>query len=240
MHFSFIKIIFLSFFFLHPFEINSNILVFDVSQKKISVSSDLDDTHFTIYGFSDSPKNLVLKITGPNQKVVLQKKKKVFGMWTWNKTGEFSYPSLFHYYTNIKDNDIDFNVKKDLVDNIKLIGKDDDNLKKELIDKKMSIGLFSIKNESFKLLSDGTPLFFKIPVKLPKNSPAGKYLVSMNLMDQGSKFETKKIQIFVEKPGISSFIFEFAHKFSFIYGLFSAMIAIALGLSAGLIFRRIL
>jgi len=193
MHFSFIKIIFLFSFFLHPFEIKSNILIFDVSQKKVSISNDSEDTHFTIYGFSDSPNNLVLKITGPKQKVVLQKKKKVFGMWTWNKTGEFSYPSLFHYYINMKDSDIDFHVKKDLVDNIKLIGKDDDNLKKELIDKKMSIDLFSIKDESFKLLSDGMPLFFKIPVKLPKNSPAGKYLISMNLMDQGSKFETKKI-----------------------------------------------
>ena len=238
MHFSFIKIIFLFFFFLHAFEIKSNILIFDVSQKKVSVSSDSEDTHFTIYGFSDSPNNLVLKITGPNQKVFLQKKKKVFGMWTWNKTGEFSYPSLFHYYTNIKDNEIDFHVKKDLVDNIKLIGKDDDNLKKELIDKKMSIDLFSIKNESFKLLSKGTPLFFKIPVKLPKNSPAGKYLISMNLMDKGSKFETKKIQIFVEKPGISSFIFEFAHRFSFLYGVFSAIIAIGLGITAGFIFKK--
>ena len=121
MHFSFIKIIFLFFFFLYAFEIKSNILIFDVSQKKVSVSSDSEDTHFTIYGFSDSPNNLVLKITGPNQKVFLQKKKKVFGMWTWNKTGEFSYPSLFHYYTNIKNNEIDFHVKKDLVDNIKLI-----------------------------------------------------------------------------------------------------------------------
>ena len=238
MHFSFIKIIFLFFFFLYAFEIKSNILIFDVSQKKVSVSSDSEDTHFTIYGFSDSPNNLVLKITGPNQKVFLQKKKKVFGMWTWNKTGEFSYPSLFHYYTNIKDNEIDFHVKKDLVDNIKLIGKDDDNLKKELIDKKMSIDLFSIKNESFKLLSNGTPLFFKIPVTLPKNSPAGKYLISMNLMDKGSKFETKKIQIFVEKPGISSFIFEFAHRFSFLYGVFSAIIAIGLGITAGFIFKK--
>ena len=238
MHFSFIKSIILSFFFLHAFEIKSNILIFDVSHKKVSVSSDSKDTHFTIYGFSDSPNNLVLKITGPNQKVFLQKKKKVFGMWTWNKTGEFSYPSLFHYYTNIKDSEINFHVKKDLVDNIKLIGKDDDNLKKELIDKKMSIDLFSIKNESFKLLSKGTPLFFKIPVKLPKNSPAGKYLISMNLMDKGSKFETKKIQIFVEKPGISSFIFEFAHRFSFLYGVFSAIIAIGLGITAGFIFKK--
>ena len=238
MLFNFIKIIFLFLFFLRSFEVKSNILIFDVSHQKVSISGDSKKTNFTIYGFSDSPKNLVLKITGPNQKVVLQKKKKVFGMWTWNKTGEFSYPSLFHYYTNIKNNDIDFHVKKDLVDNIKLIGKDDDNLKKELIDKKMSIDLFSIKNESFELLSEGIPVFFKIPVKLPKNSPAGKYLVSMNLMDQGSKFETKKIEVFIEKPGVSSFVFEFAHKFSFLYGVFSAIIAIGLGITAGFIFKK--
>ena len=238
MLFNFIKIIFLFLFFLRSFEVKSNILIFDVSHQKVSISGDSKKTNFTIYGFSDSPKNLVLKITGPNQKVVLQKKKKVFGMWTWNKTGEFSYPSLFHYYTNIKNNDIDFHVKKDLVDNIKLIGKDDDNIKKELIDKKMSIDLFSIKNESFELLSEGIPVFFKIPVKLPKNSPAGKYLVSMNLMDQGSKFETKKIEVFIEKPGVSSFVFEFAHKFSFLYGVFSAIIAIGLGITAGLIFKK--
>ena len=90
MRFSYIKIIFLFFFFLCPLQGVPNILIFDVSQEKVSVSSGLNDEHFTIYGFSDSPKNLVLKITGPNQKVVLQKKKKVFGMWTWSKTGEFS------------------------------------------------------------------------------------------------------------------------------------------------------
>ena len=50
-------------------------------------------------------------------------------MWSWSKTGEFIYPGLFHYYTN-KDDEIDFEVKKDLFDNVKLIGKDDDNLKK--------------------------------------------------------------------------------------------------------------
>ena len=42
------------------------------------------------------------------------------------------------------------------------------------------------------------------------------------------------------KLGLSSFIFKFAHNFSFIYGLFSAIIAISLGLSAGLIFRKYL
>ena len=165
-------------------------------------------------------------------------KKKIFGMWTWGKTGEFSYPSLNHYYTNNKTNQIDFEIKKDLYDNIKLIGKDDDNLKKDLIEKKMSIDLFKIKNNSFNTINKDVPSLFKIPIKLPLNSPAGDYFVSMSLMDGGDTFETRKIKLEVKKPGIGSFIFSFAHKFSFVYGVFSAIIAIALGVFASLVFRK--
>lgn len=76
------------------------------------------------------------------------------------------------------------------------------------------------------------------PVKLPENSPAGEYFISMSLMDGGNKFETKKTKLTVKKPGVSSFIFSFAHKFSFIYGVFSAIIAIALGVFASFVFRK--
>ena len=104
----------------------------------------------------------------------------------------------------------------------------------------MSLGLFTIKNNSFEIINRKMPSFFKIPIKLPKNSPEGIYTVSLNIMDSINNFESKKIQIKVIKPGLSSFIFKFAHRFSFIYGLFSAIIAITLGLSAGLIFRKFL
>ena len=80
-------------------------------------------------------------------------------MWSWSKTGEFIYPGLFHYYTNKDDEEIDFEVKKDLFDNVKLIGKDDDNLKKDLIEKKMSLGLFLIKNNSFEVINKKMPNF---------------------------------------------------------------------------------
>ena len=216
----------------------ANKLIFDVSNSQITLGDKKKQSDFTIYGFSDSKRTLVLKITGPRQKVILQKKKKILGMWTWGKTGEFSYPSLNHYYTNNKSNQIDFEIKKDLYDNIKLIGKDDDNLKKDLIEKKMSIELFKIKNNSFNVINKDVPSLFKIPIKLPENSPAGDYFVSMSLMDSGDKFETRKVKLTVKKLGVSSFIFSFAHKFSFIYGVFSAIIAIALGVFASVVFRK--
>ena len=221
-------------------EIKSQVLIFDLSERNIKISKDDLNADFTIFGYTNSTSSLVLKIKGPGQKVILQKKNKIFGMWSWSKTGEFIYPGLFHYYTNKDDDEIDFEVKKDLFDNVKLIGKDDDNLKKDLIEKKMSLDLFRIKNNSFQTINKKIPNFFKIPVKLPKNSPEGIYTVSLNIMDSINNFESKKIEIKVSKPGLSSFIFKFAHKFSFIYGLFSAMIAIGLGLSAGFVFRKYL
>ncbi len=234
------KIVFLLFLIFFVKEGDAETLIFDLSERFIEVSRDKTNPDFTIFGFTDSKSSLVLKIKGPNQKVILQKKKKVLGMWSWNKTGEFIYPGLFHYYTNKNDDEIDFEVKKDLFDNVKLIGKDNDNLKKDLIKKKMSLGLFLIKNNSFETINKKLPNFFKIPVKLPNNSPEGSYTVSLNIIDSINNFESKKVKIDIYKPGLSSFIFKFAHKFSFIYGLFSAIIAISLGLSAGLIFRRFL
>ena len=233
---------FLLLFFLISFvkQVESEILIFDLSEKFIEISQDSIDPDFSIFGFTDSKSSLVLKIKGPDQKVILQNKKKVLGMWSWNKTGEFIYPGLFHYYTNKDDDEIDFGVKKDLFDNVKLIGKDDDNLKKDLIEKKMSLGLFLIKNNSFNIINKKMPSFFKIPVKLPANAPEGKYTVSLNIIDSVNNFESRKVEINVVKPGLSSFVFKLAHKFSFIYGLFSVIIAIGLGLTAGFIFKKYL
>ena len=176
-------------------ESSSESLIFDLSDRFIEISKDNVKPDFTIFGFTDSESSLVLKIRGPNQKVILQNKKKIFGMWSWNKTGEFIYPGLFHYYTNKNDDEIDFEVKKDLFDNVKLVGEDNDNLKRDLIKKKMSLGLFLIKNNSFEVVNKKLPNFFKIPVKLPKNAPEGDYTVSLNIIDSINNFESKKERV---------------------------------------------
>jgi hypothetical protein len=216
----------------------AKVLIFDLSQKNIEISKNDNEPDFIIFGFTDSSEPLVIKIKGPEQKVILQKKTKVMGMWSWKKTGEFIYPGLFHYYTNKNSKEIDFQIKKDLFDNIKLVGEDNDNLKRDLIEKKMSIDLFLIENDSFKVINEKLPNFFKIPITLPKNSPSGEYSVSLSIMDSLNNFQSPEQIIIVEKLGLSSFVFKIAHKYSFIYGILSAIIAIGLGFFAGIIFRK--
>ena len=95
--------IFLIFLILNIFFINrseSKVIVFDVSKKNIQLSEKAKDPDFIIFGYTDFDEPLVIKIRGPEQKVILQKKTKVLGMWSWRKTGECIYPALFHYYPN--------------------------------------------------------------------------------------------------------------------------------------------
>ena len=216
----------------------ADLLSFDIPSKKVILKSKTNEPSFVIYGYNTSKNFVVVKIKGPNQKVILQKKTKFLSMWTWKKSGEFSYPSVFHYYTNNKKLDIDFRIKKNLHDNIILLGKDRDNLKKDLIKKKMNTGFFLIKNNAFNEIEKENPVFFKIPVYLPYNSPAGKYEIMMEVFNAGKVVQKKKKYLTVVKPGFNSFIYSFAHNFSFLYGLLCAIVAIALGLTAGYVFRR--
>ena len=78
MHFkvlNFLKIIVIIIFIFVTNSVEASKLIFDISNSHITLSNKKKDSDFTVYGFSDSKQTLVLKITGPRQKVILQKKK---------------------------------------------------------------------------------------------------------------------------------------------------------------------
>ena len=54
----------------------SEILTFDISNENVNLSNDLKKSDFVVYGFTDFKDSIVLKIKGPLQKVILQKKTK--------------------------------------------------------------------------------------------------------------------------------------------------------------------
>ena len=55
--------------------LKANTLFFDISDTKIILGEETNEADFIIYGFSNAKRTLVLKITGPKQKVILQKKR---------------------------------------------------------------------------------------------------------------------------------------------------------------------
>ena len=125
------KSVLIFFSILIPFGLLSNSLSLDVSSNKILTKPNQKNINLIVFGYNDDSGYLVLKVIGPQQKVILQNKKKLFGVWTWSKTGEFTYPALYHFYSNKPSEKIEFKIQKEMFDNIKLQGKDNDNLKKK-------------------------------------------------------------------------------------------------------------
>ena len=76
MHFrKLVTLKFCIFFILSFVDLKANTLFFDISNIKVILGEEKNAVDFTIYGFSDAKRTLVLKITGPKQKVILQKKR---------------------------------------------------------------------------------------------------------------------------------------------------------------------
>lgn len=235
------KIFLILFFLIIPLDIlSSQTINFDVSKEKITLTRNSLEPELTIFAFNSFEDSLIVKLIGPQQKVILQEKKLFLGMWTWGKIGEFKYPALYHFYINKNSEPLDFTIKKTMFDGVRLVGKDDDNLKKDLIKKKMNLGLFLVKEKSHLTINKDNPNFFKIPIKIPYSAPSGKYKLTMEVIKDGKIIKKKEKSIKVNKMGFNSFIFTLAHKFSFIYGIISVLIAISFGIIAGVIFRKIL
>lgn len=229
------------FLFLIPLGALSKTLSVAVSSDKVLTKPNQYEVNVTIFGYNERPGSLILKIIGPQQQVILQNKKKIFGVWTWSKTGEFTYPAFYHFYSNKPSEKIDFKIQKEMFDNIKLQGKDNDNLKKDLIQNKESVGLFSREKKEFFLVNESNPNFFKIPLTIPYSAPTGKYTVILeNLSSTGELKKSVKKYFNIEKQGLNSLVYYFAHKFSFLYGMLSAILAILFGLGAGYVFRKLI
>ena len=125
-------------------------------------------------------------------------------------------------------------VLENKISNRNFISNDSQNIwKKNFVRLKKNKNLFKeyeIKNINDKLFQ--TRVFF------PPNSIPGKYIVSVYQINNNIITERDDKMIIIEKSGIGSKIYHFAHNHSAAYGLFTIIFAIISGLLAATLFRR--
>ena len=79
---------------------------------------------------------------------------------------------------------------------------------------------------------------FRLDVPLPKNIRPGDYDVRVLHLRDGALLSEKFSSISVKKSGIGALIYRFAHEYSFFYGIFAVLFAVASGWIAAVAFRR--
>jgi len=227
--------------------INATNTYFDLSEDKIEIQTDFIGKEIIIFGILEEGKEIILSIKGPIKNSKIQKKERIFGFWF--NTKQITYnniPSTFYIASSKKVEDIlptSTIIKEELSFNLILENKISNRnfisdasqkiWKNNFVRLKQNKNLFrkyEIKNINNKLFQ--TRVFF------PSNSIPGKYTVNIYQIKNNLITGKDEKFIIIEKSGIGSKIYNFAHNHSAAYGLFTILFAVISGLIAATLFRR--
>ena len=228
-----------------------NQIVADLSQDNVEISTDFLGAKILLFGAYDGKKgdDIIIVVTGPKGLVTVQKKEKVFGVWVnTQKINYINSPKYLNILSNRDINDI-LNQRTRKIAEIglnnlnvriqpgKVVSKEKEKIwRKALTRNMLKSKLWSLNENSVYLNKDA---LFRSYLTLPSNVPTGIFNVKI-LQYRNNKLISKETStINVLKSGISAEIYNIAHNYSTLYGIFAVLLAVLIGWITNLIFRKI-
>ena len=220
---------------------------FDLSENEIKIETDFNGKEIIIFGILNEDQDTLITIKGPEKKALIQKKERILGFWfntkqiTYNKIPSIFFiassaniENILPMSTIIKE-ELSFDLllenklsKRNFISDISLQDWEDNfvrikknkNLFKEYKVEKIENKLFQ------------TRMFF------PAESIHGEYIVNVYQIKDNVILNKKEKIITLQKSGIGSQIYDFAHNNAAAYGFFTIIFAVLSGFLAATLFRR--
>ena len=220
---------------------------FDLSQDNIKIETDFNGKEIIIFGILNDDQETIITIKGPPKKALIQKKERFLGFWF--NTKQITYdkiPSIFFIASSAKLEDIlpmSTIIKEELSFDLLLENK---------LSQRNFISDVSLKNwqDNFVRIKKNKSLFkqykvakienklFQTRVFFPAESIPGKYKVQVYQIKNNIILNKKEKILTLQKSGMGSQIYDFAHKNAAAYGFFTIVFAILSGFLAATLFRR--
>ena len=227
-----------------------NQIVADLSQDNVKISTDFLGAKILLFGAYDGKKgdDIIVVVTGPKGLVTVQKKEKILGVWVnTQKVNYINAPKYLNISSNRDINQI-LNQKTRKISEIGLNNlnvriqpgkninpQNEKEWRKALTRNMLKSNLWSLNENSVALNKDA---LFRSYLTLPSNVPTGNFNVKI-LHYRNSKLISKETStINVLKSGISAEIYNIAHNYSTLYGIFAVLLAVLIGWATNLIFRK--
>lgn len=230
-------------------------LVADLSENSVSIESDFHGTELLLFGAIDGMQgdDIIIVVRGPDVKIAQRRKSKVAGIWInvetniWTKTPSFYQILATRDLAKIADEDtlqtlgvgahnlaLQIAPEKDPIET-GLPKPTVNGMVGELTANMSKIGLWGAKVDTI-TLKEGA--LFRSVIDLPSNVLSGLYDVRIIHMRDGMMLSEDNASITINKGGLSATIYNMAHQYSFFYGLFAVIFAIAAGWLAAALFRK--
>jgi uncharacterized protein (TIGR02186 family) len=234
----------------------SEMIQIGLSTDRITITTDFSGTDLTIFGALNDVDPLyarqnrydvIVVLEGPNRPVVVRRKDRVLGMWINTQSETFvNVPISYSVSTTRPMQDMaqpatykrlslgaDFRYlePQDKQGNPATI----EEFTAALRERKETTGLFSERIGGVQFLS---PNLFRATLELAPNVPIGTHRARAFLFKNGVFIRETSAQLAIQKSGVEQSIFQAAHEYSLLYGIFAVALAIATGWLGRLIFSR--
>lgn len=235
-------------------------LVTDISDHLISISSDFTGTELLLFGaIGDVGEagrgDVIVVVRGPEQRMVVRKKKRRSGIWINTKPVIFG--NVPGFYAVSASAPLDKIAPKTLLarhkiglDNIQVtpepgsrktvVGDAErvDAYRDAVIRNMRREGLFSEETGGIRFMAD---TLFRTRIAFPANVPVGNYQAEVYLIRDGKIVSggAQSSPIFIDKVGLGRAVYNFAHQQPFIYGAVAVLLALLAGWIAAIVFRKL-
>ena len=231
-------------------------VIASLSQNAVGITTDFTGSRIFVFGaierarLSDERDNeldIIIAITGPNERVVLRKKSRKFGIWMNDESVEVDAAPAFYAVASsgpldaILTETADLRHKITIDKAIRLVGEADNvddpaEFSEAIIRLRRNEGIYFEDIGGVDIIS-GT--LFQTNVQLPANLVEGDYQAKVFLLREGRVVDDFVTEIAVRKVGLERWLYNLAHEHSLLYGIFSIFVALVAGWGASEIFRQL-
>jgi uncharacterized protein (TIGR02186 family) len=233
-------------------------LIASLSTHRVMVTSNFTGEELVLFGGIEPDPgsrarragyDVVVTVTGPRQTVVNFRKARMLGIWVNSDSRVFeNVPSFLAVLSNRPLEDIaSAEILRRLqlgLDNIPLPQRASVNIADAASDDPFRLAFIRIKTDHklYREVSNGvtflTPLLFRASIPLPAEVPVGIYEVDVRLFADGGQITRAPAPFEVYKWGFEQIVTSAAREHGLLYGLATAMMALATGWLASVVFRR--
>ena len=233
-------------------------LVVSLSNHRVQITSSFTGADLVLFGTVEPESNgsplrssydLVVTVTGPHETFRTRRKERVAGIWVNIDSREFvRVPSYLAILTNRPVKDIaNAEIARRLqvgLDNFLLpqrIGPDiadtvpDDPYRQAFVRLETEQGLYREEPNAVTFL---TPTVFRAAIPLPANIPTGGFAIDVKLFSDGAPVARTNTALEVIKAGFEQYVADTARDYGLLYGLATALMALAIGWFGSVVFRR--
>ena len=236
-----------------------------LTETEVEVTSGFQGARIIVYGAvfdpTNRPSDVVVIVRGPEQPIRLARKTRVAGMWLNSRPVVFEGAPGFYMAASTRPlQDIArfgqlrrlgagldhlaiaapaerrietrYGVK-DMV--VSRLGADYLDWRRAVVRLKQAAGLYAADSTAITFVDRG---LFRAEIALPTEAPIGRYQARIILFQDGQPVSMRARTLTVEKVGAERALYLFAHERPWLYGLVSAIIALAAGWAASRAFRR--